>query len=124
MIKISWINEAGNQVVSGGECVSRYVLAFCLAIVTTVCVASEAVQSNDVSAGITAATDWREDYAYLVGMQAYIYGYPALRYARDRYHMVEKPSGIVQIRVNEFFHVTRLADSNDKYSNSPNNDTI
>ena len=114
MIKNSWIKHAGIHVASVGECVSRYTLALFLAIVTTVCVASEAAQTNDVSVGITAATDWREDYAYLVGMQAYIYGYPALRYARDRYYMVEKPSGIVQIRVNEFFHVTRLADSNDK----------
>lgn len=124
MVKISWVKKAGNHVESRGEYASRYVLAFCLAMVTTVCVSSEAVQPNEVSAEITAATDWREDYAYLVGMQAYIYGYPALRYTRDRYYMVEKPTGIVQIRINDFFHVTRLADSNDKYSNSPNNDTI
>ncbi len=23
-------------------------------------------------------SDWREDFAYLLGMQAYIYGYPAI----------------------------------------------
>jgi hypothetical protein len=101
-----------------------YLVAIFLALVTTVCFSAEAQTAKNVTAGITRDSDWREDYAYIVGMQAYIYGYPALRYARDRYYMVEKPSGIIQIRVNEFFHVTRLADSSDKYSNSPNNDTI
>ena len=57
-------------------------------------------------------------------MQAYIYGYPALRYTNDRYRMVENATGILQIRVNDFFHVTRLANSSDKYSASNNNDTI
>lgn len=30
------------------------------------------------AAGIEADTDWREDYAYLVGMQAYIYRLPGI----------------------------------------------
>ena len=101
-----------------------YLASIFLALVTTVCCSAAAQTAQNVTAGISLETDWREDYAYIVGMQAYIYGYPALRYTRDRYYMVEKPSGIVQIRVNEFFHVSRLADSSDKYSNSPNNDTI
>ena len=101
-----------------------YLASIFLALVTTVCCSAAAQTALNVTAGISLETDWREDYAYIVGMQAYIYGYPALRYTRDRYYMVEKPSGIVQIRVNEFFHVSRLADSSDKYSNSPNNDTI
>jgi len=124
MTKINWLQAAGNGVRNTAKGLSGCVLALFLALGAAVCIASESKQSAEAPAGITAATDWREDYAYLVGMQAYIYGYPALRYTRDRYYMVEKPTGIVQIRVNEFFHVTRLADSSDKYSNSPNNDTI
>jgi hypothetical protein len=123
-MKSSYIQGAEKHVWRRAEGLCRYVLVLGLALLATVCVSSESNESEGVSAGITAATDWREDYAYIVGMQAYIYGYPALRYTRDRYYMVEKPSGIIQIQINEFFHVTRLADSSDKYSNSPNNDTI
>ena len=103
---------------------SVHVVAVFLALVTTVCFSAEAQRAEKVTAGITRDSDWREDYAYIVGMQAYIYGYPALRYARDRYYMVEKPSGIIDTPINSFFHVRRLSDSNDKYGASTNNDTI
>jgi len=124
MMKISWIKVAAGGIRGRAEGLSRIMSVLCLALFTAVCVAGESTKSENVSAGITAATDWREDYAYIVGMQAYIYGYPALLYARNRYHMVEDPTGIIDTPINSFFHVRRLSDSNDKYSASTNNDTI
>jgi hypothetical protein len=35
-----------------------------------------------------AATDWREEYAYTVGTQAYIFGYPWVYLAQIRYGWV------------------------------------
>ena len=124
MMKISWIKVAEGGIRGRAEGLSRIMPVFCLALFTAVCVAGESTKSEKVSAGITAATDWREDYAYIVGIQAYIYGYPALLYARNRYYMVEEPTGIIDTPINSFFHVQRLSDSNDKYSASTNNDTI
>jgi hypothetical protein len=124
MIKTDRIDDSGIPGQSTRDGVSRYLATVFIAMTSVVCLSSIAARADDISASISASTDWREDYAYIVGMQAYIYGYPALRYTRDRYYMVEKPKGIVQIKVNDFFHVSRLADSNDKYSNSPNHDTI
>ena len=123
-MKISSVQGAELHARHRSEGFLRYVAALLLALLATVCVSSESKQSEGVFAGISAATDWREDYAYIVGMQAYVYGYPALRYARDRYYMVEKPAGIIDTPINSFFHVRRLSDSNDKYGASTNNDTI
>ena len=124
MMRISWGKIAAGGIRGGAEGLSRIMAVFCLALFSAVCVAGESTKSEKVSAGIAAATDWREDYAYIVGMQAYIYGYPALLYARNRYYMVEEPTGIIDTPINSFFHVRRLSDSNDKYSASTNNDTI
>ena len=55
---------------------------------------------SDVSATRTpldpAQADWRETWAYLIGMQAYAYGFPAIYYTKLRFGMVRQPQGVVE----------------------------
>ncbi len=68
--------------------------------------------------------DWRETWAYLVGMQAYAYGFPAIYYTKLRFGMVQRPRGVVDTPLNTLFHVPRLSDHNDQIGGSPMRDAI
>lgn len=68
------------------------------------------------------SADWRESWAYLIGMQAYAYGYPALHATKLRFGMVRQPQGVVNMPLNTFFHVPRLPDHNEQYGGSPMRD--
>lgn len=76
------------------------------------------------NAPVSANSDWREDFAYLLGMQAYIYGYPTIHFAKVRYASLHGPRDGVPIKVNELFHKRRLSNHNDKYGGSPMRDAI
>ena len=67
--------------------------------------------------------DWRELYAYEVGKQAFIYGYPAVYYANVRSRFIEKPEGVISMGVNELFPNRFPALPENKYGGSPNRDT-
>lgn len=64
------------------------------------------------------AQNWRETYAYVVKMQAVIYGYPAVKNILTRYAMVEKPVGRVDTPLNTWFHVRVATDATDKLHSS------
>jgi hypothetical protein len=68
--------------------------------------------------------DWRESWAYLIGMQAYAYGFPAIYYTKLRFGMVRKPQGVINTPLNTLFHVPRLSDHSDQYGGSPMRDAI
>ena len=72
-------------------------------------------------------TDWREDYAYSMGVSAMHYFYPYLRMAevRHRWTMtdVKHPEVEPNHALNSFWHATRLTDHNWKEGGAPNNDT-
>ncbi len=68
--------------------------------------------------------DWRETWAYLIGMQAYAYGFPALYYTKLRFGMVRQPQGVINTPLNTLFHVPRLSDHTDQYGGSPMRDAI
>ena len=70
-----------------------------------------------------AATPWNEEFAYLTGMQAFTYGYPAIMYADLRYQWVESRQGPIQMGVNEYFHLRVLTDPKMQYGGSPNRET-
>ena len=72
----------------------------------------------------SAATDWREDHAYVLGMQAYTYGFPAMHYAKLRFGMVMRPQGSVDMPLNTFFHIPVLADHTLQYGGSPYRDGL
>lgn len=69
-------------------------------------------------------TDWRETWAYLIGMQAHAYGFPAIYYTKLRFGMVRQPQGVIDTPLNTLFHVPRLSDHNDQYGGSPMRDAV
>ncbi len=81
-------------------------------------------EANAAHTTLSAQSDWREDFAYLLGMQAYIYGYPAIHFAKARHAMLHAPREGGVARVNQLFHKPRLSNHNDKYGGSPMRDAI
>ena len=71
-----------------------------------------------------ASTDWRESWAYLIGMQAFAYGFPAIYFTKLRFGMVRQPMGVANMPLNTLFHVPRLSDHNEQYGGSPMRDAI
>jgi hypothetical protein len=72
----------------------------------------------------TTSKDWRENYAYAVGLQAVIYGYPAVKALNMRYGMVERPVGIINTPINQLFHNRRAADASDTNNSSSATDFL
>jgi hypothetical protein len=68
--------------------------------------------------------DWRETYAYTVGMQAVIYGFPAVKNINVRYGMIEKPNGQADMPLNTWFHSRRASDATDKVHSSVTPDLL
>ena len=90
-------------------------VAAALQLVSTPIALAQA-QAQTLAPAIPAETpskDWRENYAYAVGLQAVIYGFPAVKALNMRYGMVEKPVGIINTPVNQLFHVRRTAEPAD-----------
>ncbi|MGH6623799.1 MAG: DUF1254 domain-containing protein, partial [Burkholderiaceae bacterium] len=82
------------------------------------------VSAQQAPATSTAATvSWDEEFAYLTGMQAYIYGFPAMYYAQLRYQWIESGKGPIQTAVNQYWHSRGLSDPKLQYGGSPNRET-
>ena len=82
-----------------------------------------AIVPSPVAAQTT--TDWREEYAYNLGMQAYIYYFPWLNMAQYRWQWVaQPPSSAPSAPLNQFWHATVLADARYRGGGSPNVDTL
>lgn len=80
---------------------------------------SDAASSFDIS-----KADWREASAYLTGVQAFIYGFPAIHYTKFRFGTVRQPQGAVSMPLNTLFHLPRLSDHNEQYGGSPMRDAV
>lgn len=70
-----------------------------------------------------AGVPWNEEFAYLTGMQAYIYGFPAIMYANLRQQWVASGKGPIQMAVNDYWHSRELSDPKLQYGGSPNRET-
>ncbi|WBP84616.1 DUF1254 domain-containing protein [Kitasatospora cathayae] len=71
--------------------------------------------------------DWRHEYAYTLGEQAFVYGFPYIYNARLRYDWVtRKPETDMtpHSAVNHFWHARKLFDDSDREGRAPNNDTL
>ncbi len=71
--------------------------------------------------------DWRTEYAYTTGMQAFIYGFPYIYNARLRHDWVTRPSDqavIPNAPVGHFWHAKSLVDATYRDGGCPNNDTL
>ena len=83
----------------------------------------QAAQSLAPAAGLPGDVAWNEEFAYLTGMQAYVYGFPAILYANLRYQWIESGQGPVQMGVNQYWHSRQLSDPKLQYGGSPNRET-
>jgi len=75
----------------------------------------------------TVPADWREQYAYTLGMQAYIFSFPWSYLPELRYTWVtQKPSNASTpyAPLNHFWHLRQLADASYRDGGSPNYDTL
>ncbi|NBM20489.1 DUF1254 domain-containing protein [Streptomyces sp. GC420] len=72
-------------------------------------------------------TDWRREYAYTLGEQAFVYGFPYIYNAQLRHRWVaEEPDTETTpyAAVNHFWHAGKLFDASDREGVAPNNDTL
>ncbi len=72
--------------------------------------------------------DWRTEYAYTAGMQAFIYGFPYIYNARLRHDWVTRgkggPAASPHAPVGHFWHARSLVDASYRDGGCPNNDTL
>ena len=87
-------------------------------------VAAQTAGDTPAPSADALSQDWRENYAYAVGLQAVIYGFPAVKALNMRYGMVEKPVGVINTSVNQLFHVRRAADATDTNNSSSATDFL
>lgn len=75
-----------------------------------------------------AKPDWREQYAYTLGMQAYVFGFPYVYLPSLRWNWVTQPKPADSITpyapLNHFYNVRNLATPAYHDGGSPNNDTL
>lgn len=76
----------------------------------------------------TSLTTWRADYAYALGLQAYIFCFPWLRMAQLRWDWVNvpKPEGAITpyAPLNHFANLRRLVTAEFRQGGALNNDTL
>ena len=71
--------------------------------------------------------DWKAEYAYTTGMQAFIYGFPYVYNAKLRHDWVTQardPAVIPYAAVNHFWHAAQVMDATYRDGGCPNNDTL
>ena len=71
--------------------------------------------------------DWRAEYAYTTGMQAFIYGFPYIYNAKLRHDWITQPRDpefVPYAAVNHFWHASRLINAAYRDGGCPNNDTL
>ena len=74
-----------------------------------------------------AAEDWRETYAYTLGTQAFVFGFPWIFLPQIRYQWVTQPRDpkwVPYAPLNKFWHMEELATAAYRDGGSPNNDTV
>jgi len=74
-----------------------------------------------------AIFDWQAEYAYSVGLQAFIYGFPYVYNALTRYkwtNIPQDPKHVPYAPINHFWHAAELIDATYRDGGCPNNDTL
>jgi len=78
--------------------------------------------------GGNSTSDWKEQYAYTLGVQAYVFGFPYIYLPSLRWNWVTQPKPADSITpyapLNHFYHVRKLATAAYRDGGSPNNDTL
>lgn len=104
--------------------VRRHAIAATAGVATVLCagIAPALAAQTDSTTSATPVA-WNEEFAYLTGMQAYIYGYPAIRYAELRAQWIASGKGPIQTAVDRYWHSRNLSDPKLQYGGSPNRET-
>ncbi|MDX2417349.1 MAG: DUF1254 domain-containing protein [Xanthomonadales bacterium] len=72
-----------------------------------------------------ATVEWREDWAYTVGKQAYMFAYPWLYFAELQHLWIGTPKDKgIDMPWNQFYHFRTIVDAKYRAGGSPNNDTL
>lgn len=73
-------------------------------------------------------TDWREDYAYTLGAQAYIFSFPWVFLPKIQYQWVvvppKNPALTPNMPLNQWWHARNIITSDYRDGGAPNNDTL
>ena len=86
--------------------------------------APQTSSASQVPPQASSADDWREQYAYSVGVQAYVYSMPILYLTRLRHKWATDASSFPYAALNHLYHFRTIADASYKDGGSPNNDTL
>jgi hypothetical protein len=77
--------------------------------------------SASVSAEVALTKDdWREQYAYSVGVQAYIYAFPLLYLTQLRHKWATDATSVPYVALDLLYHFRNVADASYKGGGSPN----
>lgn len=96
-----------------------------LGLVVATALPPQIIAAQELVAQSSPAPDWRETYAYNVGMQAFIYGYPSLKLASMRQAWIDGPKTDLSLEGgNVYNHYRKLSDHTYRYGNSMNRDTL
>lgn len=109
----------------------KFQLAMLIAVLTIVGSLAMPARATDKPHGSSAgpkaeaADDWREDWAYTVGKQAYVFAYPWLYFAEleNLWIGTPKKKGI-DMPWNKFYHFRNTVTAKYRAGGSPNNDTL
>jgi len=85
------------------------------------------VDSNSTPVTEVGEFDWRAEYTYALGLQAFIYGFPYMYMAQLRYSWTTQPRNpelIPYSAVDHFWHASNVLDATYQDGGSPNNDTM
>ena len=83
--------------------------------------------SPAVTPTAAAVFDWDAEYAYSLGLQAFIYGFPYIYLAQCRYKWTNQPRDPKHVpysAVGQFWHAQDVLDANYQDGGCPNNDTM
>jgi hypothetical protein len=94
-----------------------------LVIVSLLCARLRAFGQAQPATPLTAE-QLREEEAYTIGLQAYIYGFPLVEMYRLRYDSAFNPASSSRVPINQFRHRRALIDHTYTAVVSPNSDTI
>jgi len=101
-------------------CISGIRLALMLAVL--------AVGPSTPAQATDNGADWRETYAYTLGVQAYVFGFPYVYLPSLRWSWVTQPKpqgGVTPYApLNHFYHMRKLVDASYRSGGSPNQDTL
>jgi hypothetical protein len=83
--------------------------------------------SSATASASTAEEEWREEFAYTLGVQAYIYGFPWIFLPQIRWEYVTQPTDPAYVpyaALNQFWNARYLMNASNRSGGSPQSDTL